>query len=240
MYRRHVLNACLGDPSSLFAAVRYEVSSLFSSKYHVIPPSPLRPSSFVLRVSLSSLTRSTLSLLVNFERKALSTFRPHLLLLCQLVQSKERRSLPQTSRLITITSRHLASAQSARTPSPSTITTPPSHIMSSKPLTLQQVHEIESGCHALIPGIDTAYGYVPSLAAGVIFCVLFGLSLCGHIFQAVRKRRWTSYVLAAGAITEIIGWAGRTGSSQCPYSQVSLSSLLPPPFHSPQTHRTMN
>ena len=94
--------------------------------------------------------------------------------------------------------------------------------MSSKPLTLQQIHEIQSGCHALIPGIHTSYGYVPSLAAGVIFCVLFGLSLCGHIFQAIRKRRWTSYVLAAGAITEIIGWAGRTGSSQCPYSQVRL------------------
>jgi hypothetical protein len=81
---------------------------------------------------------------------------------------------------------------------------------------------LQVGCHALVPGIKPAYGYVPSFAAGIVFCILFGLSFFGHVFRGVTKRRWTSYVLAAGAVTEIIGWAGRTASAKCPYSQSKL------------------
>lgn len=58
---------------------------------------------------------------------------------------------------------------------------------------------IQGACHALIPGYGTAYGYVPSLAAGIVFCILFGLSMSGHLFQSIRKKRWTSYVLTVGA-----------------------------------------
>ncbi|KAI1414147.1 RTA1-domain-containing protein [Hypoxylon sp. FL1857] len=70
-----------------------------------------------------------------------------------------------------------------------------------------------------IPGFDFAYGYRPSLAAGVIFCALFGIAFFGHAFQTIRLRRWTSALLAIGALTELIGWAGRTWSSECPYNQ---------------------
>ncbi|KAF5573407.1 RSB1-integral membrane transporter [Fusarium pseudocircinatum] len=88
----------------------------------------------------------------------------------------------------------------------------------SGPLTQEQVDTLRSGCHSLIEEIDTSYGYVPTLGAGIAFCALFGLSLFGHFVQFVRKRQWTSFAFAVGAMTEVIGWAGRTWSSECPYN----------------------
>ncbi|KAI1137391.1 RTA1-domain-containing protein [Hypoxylon sp. FL0543] len=70
-----------------------------------------------------------------------------------------------------------------------------------------------------IPGFDYSYGYQPSLAAGIAFCALFGIAFFGHAFQTIRLRRWTSALLAIGALTELIGWAGRTWSSECPYNR---------------------
>ncbi|KAF4493956.1 RSB1-integral membrane transporter [Fusarium agapanthi] len=88
----------------------------------------------------------------------------------------------------------------------------------SGPLTQEQVDALRSGCQSLIEGIDTSYDYVPTLGAGIAFCVLFGLSLFGHFVQFVRKRQWTSFAFGVGALTEVIGWAGRTWSSECPYN----------------------
>lgn len=67
-----------------------------------------------------------------------------------------------------------------------------------------EVKQIQAGCHALIPGYNPAYGYVPSLAAGIVFCILFGLSMSGHLFQSIRKKRWTSYVLTVGAASKFL------------------------------------
>ncbi|KAK8121819.1 RTA1 like protein-domain-containing protein [Apiospora sp. TS-2023a] len=76
-----------------------------------------------------------------------------------------------------------------------------------------------NNCHVdPIPGWSYSYGYRPSLAAGVTFSVLFALALFAHTFQAVRWRRWASILLAMGALTELIGWAGRTWSYACPYN----------------------
>ncbi|CAJ0538696.1 Ff.00g066820.m01.CDS01 [Fusarium sp. VM40] len=85
-------------------------------------------------------------------------------------------------------------------------------------LTQDQMETLKKGCQGLKPGIDTSYGYVPTLGVGVAFCALFILSLVGHIMQYIRKRRWTSLAFAVGAMTELIGWAGRTWSSECPYN----------------------
>jgi hypothetical protein len=49
------------------------------------------------------------------------------------------------------------------------------------------------------------YGYRPSLGAGIAFCVLFGLSAAGHIFSAVRTRKWWQLVFAVGAIGMLVG-----------------------------------
>lgn len=103
--------------------------------------------------------------------------------------------------------------------------------------TQQQADVLKSGCHDLIAGYDTSYGYVPTFGAGIAFCILFLLSTSAHVFQFARVRRWTSLTFALGAMSmknatslsnrlvtdrpfpaELIGWAGRTWSSKCPYN----------------------
>jgi len=82
----------------------------------------------------------------------------------------------------------------------------------------QLLSELRKGqCHAYIDGFRPPYGYVPSLAAGVVFCVLFGLSMVLHTVQFIWKRQWWCAVFAIGCLVEVLGWAGRTWSSQCPY-----------------------
>ncbi|KAI0380253.1 RTA1-domain-containing protein [Hypomontagnella monticulosa] len=71
----------------------------------------------------------------------------------------------------------------------------------------------------LVPGFHYSYGYRPSLAAGIVFSVLFGIAFFGHLLQTVRFRRWTSVLLSIGALTELIGWIGRTWSAECPYNR---------------------
>ncbi|KAI1474528.1 RTA1-domain-containing protein [Daldinia eschscholtzii] len=71
----------------------------------------------------------------------------------------------------------------------------------------------------LVHGINYSYGYRPSLAAGVTFSILFGIAFFGHSFQTIRLKRWTSALLSVGALTELIGWIGRTWSAECPYNR---------------------
>ncbi|KAH0414918.1 hypothetical protein KCU90_g15203, partial [Aureobasidium melanogenum] len=75
-----------------------------------------------------------------------------------------------------------------------------------------------TGCAAYNPAQRTAYGYVPSLAAGIVYCILFGLSMIAHTFQAIKTRALWNLVFAVGCLTEILGWAARTWSSECPYN----------------------
>lgn len=55
----------------------------------------------------------------------------------------------------------------------------------------------------LIPGFNYSYGYRPSLVAGIVFCVLFGIAFFGHSLQTVRLRRWTSGLLTIGALSKL-------------------------------------
>ncbi|PWY84597.1 RTA1-domain-containing protein [Aspergillus sclerotioniger CBS 115572] len=78
--------------------------------------------------------------------------------------------------------------------------------------------QLTEGCHAKIEGYGTSYGYVPSLAAGIVFCTLFGLSMILHMVQLVWKRTWWCAVFVLGCMVEVLGWAGRTWSAECPYN----------------------
>ncbi|CAD0049543.1 unnamed protein product [Aureobasidium pullulans] len=75
-----------------------------------------------------------------------------------------------------------------------------------------------TGCEAYTPLQRTAYGYVPSLAAGIVYCVLFGLSMFFHVFQAIKTRALWNLVFAIGCLTEVLGWAARSWSNECPYN----------------------
>ncbi|KAK3377981.1 RTA1 like protein-domain-containing protein [Podospora didyma] len=81
------------------------------------------------------------------------------------------------------------------------------------------LYYIRTGCFPyVIDGVKVSYGYWPTLGAGIAFDALFGLAVIGHLIQLARFRRWTSLLFATGALTEVIGWAGRTWSAKCPYN----------------------
>lgn len=61
--------------------------------------------------------------------------------------------------------------------------------------------QLSEGCHAYISAFTPSYGYIPSLAAGILFCVLFGIPLLYHTFQFCRVRKTTSILLALGALS---------------------------------------
>ncbi|KAL4885092.1 RTA1 like protein-domain-containing protein [Aspergillus karnatakaensis] len=86
--------------------------------------------------------------------------------------------------------------------------------------------QLRIGCASYIDGLETPYGYRPSLAAGIVFLVLFGLTMIGQTVQMIWKRTWWCAVFAIGSLTEVIGWAGRTWSAECPYnSQAFLMQI---------------
>lgn len=62
------------------------------------------------------------------------------------------------------------------------------------------IRELTIGCHAKIPGVGTSYGYVPTLAAGIAFCVLFGVSMVLHTAQMCWKRTWWTSVFSIGCL----------------------------------------
>lgn len=75
--------------------------------------------------------------------------------------------------------------------------------MSNQALTPEQIFQIQAqtGCYAYVDGIGTGYGYVPSLPAGIVFLVIFGLSLIAHTVQAVWKRSWWCLVFSIGCLS---------------------------------------
>ncbi|KAE8150140.1 RTA1 like protein-domain-containing protein [Aspergillus avenaceus] len=90
--------------------------------------------------------------------------------------------------------------------------------------------QLQRECHPLVDGLGTAYGYKPSLAAGIVYLVLFGLSMIVHTIQFTWKRTWWCAVFSIGCLTEVLGWAGRTWSAECPYNMnaflMQISTLI--------------
>lgn len=82
--------------------------------------------------------------------------------------------------------------------------------------------DLLNGCHALVPGLKNAYGYVPSFAAGIVFDIVFLAMGVYHIVRSVQKRRATSYLLAIAAYIEHFGWMARTWSSKCAYNKIAF------------------
>ncbi|RHZ48637.1 RTA1 domain-containing protein [Aspergillus thermomutatus] len=89
-------------------------------------------------------------------------------------------------------------------------------------VTAELREQLRNSCHPLIDGVNTAYGYQPSLAAGIVFCTLFGLSMIVHTVQFAWKRTWWCCVFSIGCLTEVLGWAARTWSAQCPYNMTAF------------------
>jgi uncharacterized membrane protein len=56
------------------------------------------------------------------------------------------------------------------------------------------------GCAVYDPEVADLYGYRPELAAGIVFSILFFLSMTAHLIQGYMKRTWWTYVFAVGAL----------------------------------------
>ncbi|KAL8735525.1 MAG: hypothetical protein Q9166_000693 [cf. Caloplaca sp. 2 TL-2023] len=71
---------------------------------------------------------------------------------------------------------------------------------------------------------------MPSLAAGVVFVILFGIASTAHLAQTILSRRWWQFVFVTGAVGELLGWIARTWASQCAYSpmafKIQISTLI--------------
>ncbi|KAF2239605.1 RTA1-domain-containing protein [Viridothelium virens] len=80
------------------------------------------------------------------------------------------------------------------------------------------------GCLAYDPLLDPGYGYIPNLAVGIVFAVIFGLITIAHIGQTTIKRKWWYSTFAIGAIGECVGWAARAAAHKCVYND-SIFSL---------------
>ncbi|GAA5964756.1 hypothetical protein JCM3765_002544 [Sporobolomyces pararoseus] len=64
---------------------------------------------------------------------------------------------------------------------------------------------------------DSSYGYVPSIAMGVVFIVIFTLTLILHTVQVIISRRmWFMVCMSIGALGEVIGWIFRLVSHYKP------------------------
>ncbi|ETI20059.1 hypothetical protein G647_09074 [Cladophialophora carrionii CBS 160.54] len=58
------------------------------------------------------------------------------------------------------------------------------------------------------------YGYVPSLALGILGVVLFVIALFAHVWLLIRHRTWYFSTVVVGLVMEIVGYAFRLLASQ--------------------------
>ena len=79
------------------------------------------------------------------------------------------------------------------------------------------------------------YLYTPSLAAAIVFVVVFAISTSLHLWQGIRGRTWYMIPLIIGGTCEAIGYVGRAISSHqapnytlSPYIVQSILILIAP------------
>ena len=70
---------------------------------------------------------------------------------------------------------------------------------------------------------DPTYGYVPNLAAGIVFSLVFGLIMLAHFAQTIQYRKWWYLSFGVGALGELMGWAARAAAHNCPYDKTLFS-----------------
>ncbi|KAK3618910.1 hypothetical protein LTR56_024338 [Elasticomyces elasticus] len=90
------------------------------------------------------------------------------------------------------------------------------------------------------------YHYDPSLAASVLFAILFGITTAWHMLQLTKSRSWYFIPVLLGGIFEIVGYAARAVShSQAPnltlgpYVIETLLLLVAPPLYAATMYMTL-
>ena len=65
----------------------------------------------------------------------------------------------------------------------------------------------------------TQWSFCPSLPAAYLFAILFGLTLCAHIAQAVLHRKGYSWVIIASALLQFLAYVFRIRSINTPENE---------------------
>ena len=68
----------------------------------------------------------------------------------------------------------------------------------------QETNNMSSGCIAYNPEYTPAYNYVPSLAAGIVFSVIFLLAMVTHYAETIWTRKWFYVSFALGATGKLM------------------------------------
>ncbi|KAK3659727.1 hypothetical protein LTR56_001090 [Elasticomyces elasticus] len=82
------------------------------------------------------------------------------------------------------------------------------------------------------------YHYAPSMAAAILFIVLFAISTSVHMAQMIRSRTWFMIPFVIGGVLETVGYIGRALSANetkgewtlGPYIIQTLMTLIAPAF----------
>ena len=81
-----------------------------------------------------------------------------------------------------------------------------------------------TGCVAYNPAAkEPTYGYVPDMASGIAFSIVFGLIMIAHFGQTIFYRKWWYLSFGIGALSELMGWAARAAAHHCPYDKTLFS-----------------
>ncbi|KAH6887032.1 RTA1 like protein-domain-containing protein [Thelonectria olida] len=86
--------------------------------------------------------------------------------------------------------------------------------------------------------------YVPSMAAAVIFTILFLVLSLAHTWKMVRCRIWFCFAFTIGGYLEVIGFIGRIAAHNAtdqlmPYIIQSLFLLIPPSLFAASIYMTL-
>ncbi|KAJ5147033.1 uncharacterized protein N7443_001370 [Penicillium atrosanguineum] len=91
---------------------------------------------------------------------------------------------------------------------------------------------------------NNLYGYKPSIAAGVIFIILFALTTVYHTYQLTKARCWYFIPFVVGGIFQIIGYIckclGHNNlASVALYAMQSVLILLAPPLYAASVYMVL-
>ncbi|KAF2012065.1 RTA1-domain-containing protein [Aaosphaeria arxii CBS 175.79] len=86
--------------------------------------------------------------------------------------------------------------------------------------------------------------YVPSMAAAVIFLILFLIASAMHTWKMYRQRMWFCVCFVIGGYLEVIGYGGRIGANNAtdqlgPYIIQSVFLLVPPSLFAASIYMTL-
>ncbi|OIW34302.1 RTA1-domain-containing protein [Coniochaeta ligniaria NRRL 30616] len=75
--------------------------------------------------------------------------------------------------------------------------------------------------------------YIPSIAAAIVFAIIFALLTAVHLWRMIQTRMWFCLPFVIGGFFEIIGYGGRAAATNStgelmPYIIQSMFLLLPP------------